>query len=33
MIGDLLRRIIYTIYGWQLPTVLIFAGIMLMHGR
>ena len=30
MIGDLLRKIIYTIYGWQLPTVLIFACIMLI---
>lgn len=30
MIGDLLRKIIYTIYGWQLPAVLIFAGIMLI---
>ena len=30
MIGDLLRKIIYTIYGWQFTTVLIFAGIMLI---
>ena len=30
MIGDFLRKIIYTIYGWQLPTVLIIAGIMLI---
>ncbi len=28
--ADLLKKIIYSIYAWQLPTVLIIAGIMLI---
>ena len=30
MIDDLLRKIIYTIYGWQLPTVLIITAVILI---